>query len=710
MTPDRSPERPEDAIADALADLQVRRTRGEAPDVLSYRGSLGASHAEFVELADTEAMLDALIDPPTPEALPREFGPYTLLRELGRGAVGVVYEAVHRTLRRRAAVKVLRNGFDHDTQARDRFRREALASAKIRHDHVVEIYEAGEVDDRPYYAMTLVEGRSLASLIKAHEVPPVRDLCREVAGIADALDALHRAGIVHRDVKPSNIMVRPDGRMLLADFGLARAADGLSLTRSGDALGTPLYMSPEQMLGERDAVDARADVYALGATLYEAISGRPVFSASDLPALSRQVLADRPDPLRRAAPDCPTAVESIVMKALEKRREDRYQAASAMRDDLLASATGRDREVVGRPVGGVVRLLRSARERWVPLAAGFAVALGGAWWWTHRSATLDLTSVPEGAEVVVAGTVRGTTPTALSLPPGSYEVTLRTSGFEERTRRVDLVAGVRREIEIPLLPKDQNDPVARLRVAAAMNLASVAYAGPRIDRSGATRGAGTTPPVALLLPRGDVRASDLEAYVLEVSPDADTEGSRLEFRRGDEVLFTAPFDPAKMLVTQTVPSAVRAKLHVGDAVTWGVYGLRASSGASARVRKDVTATFTLVDRDPAGDLARIDRQLAEAGDDLRGEMRVRLLRDRGLWTAAVREADALADACPANVAVQVLDFELYSAPALKATERYAGLKLRIAKFPADVVARFQAAEPAGAAVDAPKDGAGPGGR
>ncbi len=170
MTADRC----EVDIADALADLHGRKTRGEGTDVLSYRDRLGDSHAEFLLLADTDALLDDLLEPAPAEVLPRELGPYTLLRELGRGAIGVVYEAVHRTLRRRAAVKVLRHGFDADPQARERFRNEAASTARVRHDHIVEIYDASEVDGRPFYAMTLIEGRTLASLVKAREVPPPR--------------------------------------------------------------------------------------------------------------------------------------------------------------------------------------------------------------------------------------------------------------------------------------------------------------------------------------------------------------------------------------------------------------------------------------------------------------------------------------------------------------------------------------------------------
>lgn len=680
MTADRR----EDDIADALADLQGRKTRGEGTDVLAYRDRLGESHAEFLLLADTDALLDDLIEPPPAEVLPRDLGPYTLLRELGRGAVGVVYEAVHRTLRRRAAVKVLRHGFDADPQARERFRNEAASSARVRHEHVVEIYDASEVDGRPYFAMTLVEGRSLASLIKAREVPPVRALCKELAGVADALATLHAAGVLHRDIKPSNLMVRPDGRILLADFGLARSSDGMGLTRTGDALGTPLYMSPEQMLGRRDEVDARADVYALGATLYEAIAGRPVFDAPDIAALARQVVAERPEPLRKAAPGCPAAVEKIVMKALEKEKADRYESAAAMRDDLLAFAAGRDGDVVGRPVGGTVRLLRAVRERWVPVAAGALVAFGAAWWWTHRSGTVEFRSEPDGVEVVVAGVVRGTTPAKLDLAPGEYDVTFRTDGFLERARRVEVAAGGRVYVEVPLQPRDEKDPVARMRLARSLEVASVPYFG-----SGERAMGGGS---VLLRPVGDVRAASLGEF--EFALDADmADGITLEFRRGDEVLSSAKFESSKSRGTLPLPEGVRAALKVGDTVTWGFYPPKARQRAGD---KPLTVQFRVVDVDPTAALARVDRSLPEeASPALRGEMKVRALVQLGLVRDALDEADRLADTHPDVLALQALARQLYKTLKLDEALRAAELSDRISKFPKSEVDRLTAANPGG---------------
>ena len=175
------------------------------------------------------------------------------------------------------AVKVLRTGFDTSPEAIERFRREAVACAQVRHDNIVEVYESGDVDGRPFYAMALLRGRSLSRLIRSGPMPTPQETCRRLADVADALHTLHEHGIIHRDIKPSNIMIEESGRMVLADFGLARTLVSAALTKTGEALGTPLYMSPEQLMGRGDEVNRRSDVYGLGATLYEVFAGHPPF-------------------------------------------------------------------------------------------------------------------------------------------------------------------------------------------------------------------------------------------------------------------------------------------------------------------------------------------------------------------------------------------------------------------------------------------------
>jgi serine/threonine protein kinase len=683
-------DRCEHEIATALAEVQVRRTRGESPDALAFRERLGASHAEFMEILEVESMLDDLIEPPLPERLPRDFGAYKLIRQLGKGAIGVVYEAVHRTLHRKAAVKVLRSGFDSDPQARERFRREAYATAQVRHDHVVEIFEAGEVDGSPFYAMSLVDGRSLASLVKARQAPPVRDLCRELAGIADALDALHRAGIVHRDVKPSNIMVRPDGRMILADFGLARAEDGLALTRSGDAVGTPLYMPPEQLLGRRDEIDARADVYALGATLYEAVAGRPAHSATAMAELAKSKHMRSAHTLRQAS-GCPSEVDHIAMKAIEPKREDRYATAAAMRDDLKAFGEGRPQDVVGKPVGAILRTIRWGRSpAGLSIAAGTLVAIGAAFWWTHRPATLDLSSLPAGADVLVGKESWGKTPFHRELEPGGYDFVLRTEGFEDRSWHVELSAGEKNVIGLPMAITDPDDPVARLRFVAATGVRPRAYDVPRTERSEAE-----TPALVFTLPRGNVRLKDLDQLAFELGSTFDpaAEGLKLEIRRGETVLWTSKgvFDSKSSIGTLPFPEDVRSQLHVGDDVTWGLWSHRRPSGGLKTAH--VLATFHVVDVDPAPALTALRDQLAGLSDDVVGEAEVNKLWALGLPMEALKRADSLARAHPKSLAMQLLARSAYKELDLLKCARVRELDASIAAdFPDSRRAKFQDAE------------------
>ena len=348
-------------LSAALEDYHRRKALGEAPGTDEYRARLGDSFAEFMRILQAEAAIDRhRSDTSAGRGLPRRFGEYVLLRELGRGAIGVVFEAIHRDRGRRVALKLLQSRLHADPVAVERFRREARACAQVKHEHVVGVLEAGEARGRPFLAMEILDGVTLAEA--AGEWPDAAELAAAAAGVADALHALHQAGVVHRDVKPTNIMLLDDGRMVLADFGLAYTVALDDLTRTGEVIGTPMYMSPEQLVGERDDLDGRADVYGLGATLYEVIAGRPIFDQRGDPRdLMRRILGERPAALETVHAGMPPALNNIVMKAIEKRRADRYPSAAAMRDDLMALSRGQP--VRGRPVSRTRELFRKLRRR-----------------------------------------------------------------------------------------------------------------------------------------------------------------------------------------------------------------------------------------------------------------------------------------------------------------------------------------------------------
>ncbi len=248
--------------------------------------------------------------------------------------MGEVWEATQESLERRVAVKILPDEFAKDKPSVARFHREAHAAAQLQHRHIVSVYGSGVEDGTFFYAMELVRGPLLRELIDERRLD-ARKLGKWGIQVAEALAYAHGEGVVHRDVKPSNIIIREGTEdAALADFGLARGADSSAITREGVILGTPLYMAPEQALGE--PVDARADVWSLGVTLYEALAGRPPFEGNDLRSLLLQISGADPPPI----PGAPWELVAIIFKALAKEKEERYQSAQELKDDLIRFMRG----------------------------------------------------------------------------------------------------------------------------------------------------------------------------------------------------------------------------------------------------------------------------------------------------------------------------------------------------------------------------------
>ena len=667
----------DEAIAAALEDFHRRKALGEAPQVDDYAGSLGASHAEFREIVATEERLDFAMTPPPLEPLPRTFDGYTLLRELGRGAAGVVYEALDRRLGRKVALKILRTGFDTDSTARERFRREAKECAHVRHDNIVPIFEAGEAEGRPFYAMDVVPGEPLSALIKAQRVPEPKALCAGLAGIANALEALHAAGIVHRDVKPQNVMVRPDGRMVLADFGLARSADAQRLTQTGDAVGTPLYMSPEQMLGQSDQVDERSDIWGLGVTLYEALAGRPPFQTDETAALIKMILSQQPEPIRKFAAHVPAECEGIALKAIQKEKGDRYATAAAMAEDLRAFSEGRP--VLGRPIAPFVRAMREVRRRWVPIAATVVALVGGYLLWNGRVASVRIVPAfpPSGVTVTVDGKEAVPVPTSLELSPGSHEFVFHHKAFTDAppTTR-DVAAGADLEIPAVFDFKDAKD-LAAVRQEVDLLVKMPGVSADDVKRDGeikTLRGSLTRsidrgdlhlPLVQLLIPRGEVRMADLSVFAITFETDPDPGQGTIEFRRGEEILWSqdAPGDTRNWV---EMPAAVREKVREGDTITWTWIPAEPSEKV-----QPVSAEFHVVAPDPkvAGELRALEATLSKQSGALRPYYRGKILDRHGLQTAAFLDLYAAAEASPTDPAawrglrtvLQALDHKLTNA-------------------------------------------------
>jgi eukaryotic-like serine/threonine-protein kinase len=352
----------------------------------------------------------------------RRLGDFEIGRELGRGGMGVVFEARQVSLNRLVALKVLGGAAGLTRTAVARFRREAETAARLHHTNIVPIYATGEDAGVHYYAMELVAGPSLDRVLgglrresgagpltvlsteagpaalaspaayrhdRTEPGPPVgsslgpdgpyyETVARLVAEVADALHYAHQNGVIHRDVKPSNLLLSPDGRLRVNDFGLARLLEQPGMTVSGDFVGTPAYMPPEQIAAGR-AVDRRTDVYSLGATLYELLTLRPPFAGESRAEVLAQVLEKDPAPPRRVNPGLPRDLETICLKALEKSAARRYQSAAEFAADLRRFLAGEP--PAARRVGAVGRVWKHARRRPVVaslLAAVIVLATSGA--------------------------------------------------------------------------------------------------------------------------------------------------------------------------------------------------------------------------------------------------------------------------------------------------------------------------------------------
>ena len=349
----------------------------------------------------------------------RSIADYTLLREIGRGGMGVVYEALQTSLRRRVALKLLPFSSAHDAKQIGRFKNEAQAAAQVRHPNIVPVYAVGEEHGVHYYAMELIEGESLTSLLgrlrnddeasssegttapnntltKYHQrvaakSPPasrspilpraevvelantaehIRRVARLGVQAAEALHAAHEYGVIHRDVKPSNLLLDEYDKLWVTDFGLARCREGANLTQTGDILGTMRYMSPEQALGRNGLVDHRTDVYSLGVTLYELAALRhPADDVGDL-----QLFFDRTRtnyrPLRHWNQQIPRDFETIVMKAIAEFPHERYATAQEMADDL-------ERFLEGKPILASRPNLATRAGKWAKRHRGAVYAAAG---------------------------------------------------------------------------------------------------------------------------------------------------------------------------------------------------------------------------------------------------------------------------------------------------------------------------------------------
>ncbi|HEV3262371.1 MAG TPA: serine/threonine-protein kinase, partial [Gemmataceae bacterium] len=324
-----------DQVADRATHLypQVQSTQMPPPEAL-------ASTAAWENPSGTGG---PGLAPRVTEPAPRHIAGYEILGVLGRGGMGVVYQARQVKLRRLVALKMILAGQHAGPEQLARFRAEAEAVARLQHANIVQIHEVGEHDGQPFFSLEFVEGGSLAHKLAGVPEPPAQ-AARLVETLARAIEAAHQRGIIHRDLKPANVLLTADGTPKITDFGLAKhlqdepavskGEPGVStaggLTATGAVLGTPSYMAPEQAAGKAGEMTAAVDIYALGAILYELLTGRPPFRAATVLETLEQVRTVEPVPPSRLQPKVPRDLETICLKCLEKEPGKRYPSAQEL--------------------------------------------------------------------------------------------------------------------------------------------------------------------------------------------------------------------------------------------------------------------------------------------------------------------------------------------------------------------------------------------
>jgi hypothetical protein len=371
------------AATDVPAPASAQPGPGAVPGAANRTGEEALGEAELrrlQHLLEPEAPARAT-EPTSAAPVPPDWPVvpgYEVLGELGRGGMGVVYKARQLRLNRLVALKLVRADAEIVPAQRPRFLVEGEALARLQHPNVVQIHDVGFWRGQPYFALELVEGGSLAARLAGKPLP-AREAGRLVACLAQAVQAAHAQNIVHRDLKPANVLLTADGVPKLSDFGLAKTLDvDLSLTRTGEVLGTPAYMAPEQALGRPAQVGPLTDVYALGVILYEMLTGRPPFLAASYQEVLQQVSWHEPVSPRRLQPEVPRDLETICLRCLQKEPRKRYASAGELANDVWRFLD--NRAILARPSGLFEKLARTCRRNPLPasLLAGIVAVFATA--------------------------------------------------------------------------------------------------------------------------------------------------------------------------------------------------------------------------------------------------------------------------------------------------------------------------------------------
>lgn len=401
------------------------------------------------------------------------YGRYQIVEELGKGSMGVVYRAHDPQIDRLVALKVLRHDRVTSEAFVQRFLKEAKAIGRLSHPNIVTVYDVGQDQGSIYIAMEFLEGTPLNEVIqeKRFTLGEIVDLGVQMA---EALDYAHQKGIVHRDIKPTNIIMTPDGRAKITDFGIARIEDpqATQQTQAGEILGTPVYMSPEQVMGR--PVDGRSDLYSLGVILYELTTQKRPFRGDSIAAIFRAITQDTPAEPATTDPSISRELSGFVMRSLNKKPDKRLQTGKAMAEALKVCLVERKPKAkhyglfivitfIVLTVGGGLAYyymvtkpkpeqpLESAVESSSPGESPSAVQVA-------RPGVLKVESVPTGAQVFLDGSFHGKTPLTLELPLGKYEVRLSLPHYYEWEAQLQLNEAGETPLFCRLAPMDEKSP------------------------------------------------------------------------------------------------------------------------------------------------------------------------------------------------------------------------------------------------------------
>ena len=302
-----------------------------------------------------------------PEANPiigRVLSRYRILDEVGRGGMAVVYRGMDEALGREVAVKVLHIHLSDDTESRARLRREAQAVAKLRHDNILEIFDfAGEGEKESFIVTEFIRGQTLTAFLAKHRIPVPEMAALVAAEVAGALAHAHRYGVIHRDVKPENVMIRDDGRVKLTDFGIAQIVDKERLTATGQLIGSPAYLAPELVEGGR--VDFRTDVFAVGIVLYRMMTGQLPFNGRNPHEVMKKIVEGRFMPPDQLNPLVGTQLARIVGRALAQKPADRYPGMTELAQDL-AAAWKAGTTTIAPPTCSIAAMMAMSPVTWLP--------------------------------------------------------------------------------------------------------------------------------------------------------------------------------------------------------------------------------------------------------------------------------------------------------------------------------------------------------